>query len=69
LSTDFRNLLPPGLQFLQFGWWIMHALAIALVYAWGYRKGRRAEKNARLHGAGAARPAARDSKDAPPDRR
>jgi hypothetical protein len=64
--SDFRNLLPTGLQFLQFGWWVMHALAIALVYAWGYRKGRQAEKNARLHGA--PRPAARDPKDPPTGR-
>ena len=67
MSADTRNLLPTGLQFLQFGWWIMHALAIALVYAWGYRKGRQAEKQARLHGTGAPRPAAREPKAPPTD--
>jgi hypothetical protein len=44
------DILPKGLQFLEFGWWIMHALAVYLVYAWAYRRGRRDEKNARLHG-------------------
>jgi hypothetical protein len=48
------DLLPQGLQFLEFGWWITHALGVYLVYVWAYRKGRRDEKNARLHGARAA---------------
>lgn len=43
------DLLPQGLKFLQIGWWVMHALAIWLVYAWAYRRGRRDEKAARLH--------------------
>ena len=38
------DLLPQGLKFLQLGWWLMHALAIWLIYAWAYRKGRRDEK-------------------------
>ncbi len=46
------DLLPQGLRFLQFGWWISHALAIWLIYTWAYRKGRRDEKNARLQGPG-----------------
>ena len=46
------DLLPQGLRFLQFGWWISHALSIWLIYTWGYRRGRRAEKSVRLHGSG-----------------
>ena len=42
------DLLPQGLKFLQFGWWISHALAIWLIYTWAYRRGRRDEKKARL---------------------
>lgn len=38
--------LPEGLQFLRFGWWIVHAVAILLVYSWAYRKGRGDERRA-----------------------
>ena len=41
------DLLPQGLQFLQAGWWLSHALSIWLIYTWAYRRGRRDEKNAR----------------------
>jgi hypothetical protein len=51
------DLLPQGLKFLQIGWWVSHALAIWLIYTWAYRKGRRDEKRARLHGTEAAPPA------------
>ena len=44
------DLLPPALRFLHPGWWISHIIAIALIAVWAYRKGRRDEKNARLHG-------------------
>ena len=37
-------VLPDGLQFLQFGWWVIHAVAIYLVYSYAYRKGRRDER-------------------------
>jgi hypothetical protein len=43
------DLLPQGLKFLEIGWWVMHALAIYLVFVWGYRRGRKAERQARLH--------------------
>jgi len=46
------DLLPKGLQFLEIGWWVSHALAIWLIYSWGYRRGRRAEKAARLGNTG-----------------
>jgi hypothetical protein len=39
--------LPEGLQFLQLGWWVIHVVAIYLVYAYAYRKGRQDERRAR----------------------
>ena len=44
------DLLPSGLKFLQIGWWVSHALSIWLIYTWGYRRGRRHERNLQLHG-------------------
>ena len=32
--------LPEGLQFLKFGWWVVHAIAILLVYQFGFVRGR-----------------------------
>lgn len=32
--------LPEHLGFLEIGWWLVHVFAIALVYQWGYVKGR-----------------------------
>jgi hypothetical protein len=49
--------LPDGLKFLALGWWAIHILAVLLVYAYAYRKGRvdeRREQRARA----AARPGA-----------
>jgi len=40
-------VLPDGLQFFQFGWWVIHAVAIYLVYSYAYRKGRRDERRTR----------------------
>ena len=37
-------MLPKGLEFLQAGWWLVHALAILFVYSWAYRRGRAAER-------------------------
>ena len=39
--------LPEGLQFLQLGWWVIHGVAIYLIYAYAYRKGRQDERRAR----------------------
>ena len=39
-------MLPKGLEFLQLGWWLVHALAVLLVYSYAYRKGRGAERRA-----------------------
>jgi hypothetical protein len=38
--------LPHALEFLQFGWWVIHVVAIYLVYSYAYRKGRRDERRA-----------------------
>ena len=32
--------LPDGLQFLKFGWWVVHAIAFLLVYQFGFVRGR-----------------------------
>lgn len=40
-------MLPHGIAFPQLGFWVLHVLAIALVFVWGYRKGRVAERDAR----------------------
>jgi len=39
--------LPEGLKFVQLGWWVIHAVAIYLVYTYAYRKGRRDERKVR----------------------
>ena len=36
--------LPEGIMFFTLGWWVIHLLAVVLVFAFGYRKGRRDEK-------------------------
>ena len=36
--------LPDGLKFLAPGWWVIHALAVLLVYAYAYRRGRADER-------------------------
>ena len=47
-----KDLLPEGLRFLHVGWWVSHAISVWLVYLWGYRRGRTAQRNARLVGLG-----------------
>ncbi len=34
------TVLPEGLKFFTVGWWVIHLLAVTLVFAYGYRKGR-----------------------------
>jgi hypothetical protein len=38
------SVLPEGLQFLEPGWWVLHVLAAALVFVYGYRRGRIQER-------------------------
>ena len=38
--------LPEGLKFLRAGFWLVHALATLLVWAWAYRQGRADERRA-----------------------
>lgn len=53
--------LPEGLQFLNFGWWAVHAIAFLLVYQYGYARGRGDERREQRQ-----RDLAR--RDPPPDR-
>ena len=39
--------LPDGLKFIEFGWWVIHIVAIYLVYSYAYRRGRRDERKER----------------------
>ena len=39
--------LPDGLRFLTLGWWVIHLLAVVLVFSYGYRRGRRDERRER----------------------
>jgi hypothetical protein len=45
--TVLATVLPEGLQFLKPGWWLLHVAGIALVFVWGYRRGRLAERRER----------------------
>jgi hypothetical protein len=38
------SVLPEGLQFFKPGWWLLHVLAVALVFVYGYRRGRMQER-------------------------
>lgn len=38
------SVLPEGLQFFKPGWWVLHVLAVALVFVYGYRRGRMQER-------------------------
>lgn len=44
LLDQAGSVLPEGLSFLKPGWWMLHIAAFALVFTYGYRKGRRAER-------------------------
>ncbi len=37
---DDEMVLPEGLQFLNGGWWVVHAMAVLLMYQFGYARGR-----------------------------
>ena len=41
------TVLPEGIRFFTIGWWVIHLIAVALVFAWGYRKGRQDERRDR----------------------
>lgn len=38
------SVLPPGLAFFKPGWWLIHVIAVVLLYAFAYRKGRLTER-------------------------
>jgi hypothetical protein len=50
------TVLPEGIQFFTIGWWAIHLIAVALVFAWGYRKGRKDERREHSLGSSAERP-------------
>lgn len=55
------SVLPPGLSFFKPGWWLIHVIAVVLLYAFAYRKGRlteRREQREREKRSRAAEPAA-----------
>jgi hypothetical protein len=50
--------LPKGLEFLHYGWWVIHVVAIVLIWTVAYRRGRRDERRdqrARAAGSSASR--------------
>ncbi len=47
--------LPEGLKFLHAGWWLIHVSFTALVYIYGYRRGR-ADARREMRSAPAAAP-------------
>lgn len=51
-------VLPEGLEFLNGGWWVVHGVAIGLVFVYGYRRGRNAERRDRSRTESAAAPRA-----------
>jgi hypothetical protein len=50
IVLDSGSVLPEGLQFLKPGWWLLHVLAFALVFVYGYRRGRLDERRDRRSG-------------------
>ena len=54
------TVLPDGIRFFTIGWWVIHLVAVVLVFAWGYRKGRKDERREHPSGPSAARPRDRD---------
>jgi hypothetical protein len=51
--------LPEGLEWLRPGWWVVHTVAVLVVYSFGYQRGRQSVlRQMRGRDAEAARPAA-----------
>jgi hypothetical protein len=44
LLDEASTVLPEGIRFLRPGWWVLHVLAAGLVFVYGYRRGRIAER-------------------------
>jgi hypothetical protein len=47
ILDEAGSVLPDGLQFLKPAWWLLHVIAAALVYSYGYRRGRAQERRER----------------------
>ena len=43
-------MLPPGIAFPEIGFWVLHVIAVVLVFVWGYRRGREDERRDRSEG-------------------
>lgn len=43
-------MLPPGIAFPEIGFWVLHVIAVVLVFVWGYRRGREDERRDRSDG-------------------
>jgi hypothetical protein len=46
------TVLPSDLGFLKPGWWVLHVIVVALVFTYGYRKGRSTERREQRERAG-----------------
>jgi hypothetical protein len=47
ILDEAGSVLPPGLQFLKPAWWLLHVIVAALIYSYGFRKGRAQERSER----------------------
>ena len=47
ILDEAGSVLPDGLQFLKPAWWLLHLIVAALVYSYGYRRGRAQERRER----------------------
>jgi hypothetical protein len=56
-------VLPDGLEFLKFGWWVVHAIAFLLVYQFGFARGRGALRRELREREVAGRPTERARQD------
>lgn len=55
-------MLPDALEFLKFGWWVIHVVAIVLLYTYAYRRGVR---DGRRSAGSKPRPVDRDAGEKP----
>ena len=45
MMLTLASLLPEPLHFLHFGWWILHVIAITVVFLIGFAVGKRQRLN------------------------
>ena len=44
ILDEAGSVLPDGLQFLKPAWWLLHVIVAALIYSYGFRRGRSQER-------------------------